>query len=243
MTVVMPAMTAAQEQAWLTLFQLTSRLGRTWCLVGGQMVHMYCAERGLTPVRATEDADAMLDVRAQPDILERFTKSLLQLGWDTAGESPEGHQHRWLKGTAQIDVLIPSKVGRRATDRRGATGGTTIEAAGGQQAIDRAEVVSVDVAGTVGEVLRPNMAGALVMKAAAYCNPQDRYRERHLTDFALLSAMINRSDELASVLGRRDLGYLRPALADLGRRPDLIAAVEGADRGGDLLGRICQAEH
>ena len=41
-------MTAVQEQAWQTLFRLSARLGRSWCLVGGQMVHLYCAERGVT---------------------------------------------------------------------------------------------------------------------------------------------------------------------------------------------------
>lgn len=127
MTVVMPAMTTAQVQAWAALFHLSARLGRTWCLVGGQMVHLYCAEGGCTPNRPTEDADAVLGVRAQPDIVERFTHALVEMGWSSAGESPEGHQHRWVRDGAQIDVLIPTDVGRRAASRRGATGGTTIK--------------------------------------------------------------------------------------------------------------------
>ncbi len=242
----MPPMTAAQEQAWLTLFQLTACLGRSWCLVGGQMVHLYCAERGFTPNRPTEDADAVLDIRAQPNILAQFTQALIDLGWATAGESPDGHQHRWAKpvahvateSSAQIDVLIPTNVGARAAGRRGATAGTTVQTPGGQQALDRAELVTVDVAGTVGEVPRPNLAGALVIKAAAYRNRLDQHRDRHLTDFSVLAAMVQRSDNLPTTLRRRDLDHLRPALTDLRRRPELTAAVPGADRGMDVLARI-----
>jgi hypothetical protein len=66
----MPPMSVAQERAWRALFELSARLGRSWCLVGGQMVHLYCAERGFTPNRPTEDADTVLDVQARPDILD-----------------------------------------------------------------------------------------------------------------------------------------------------------------------------
>ncbi|GAA0634462.1 hypothetical protein GCM10009547_43120 [Sporichthya brevicatena] len=238
MTVVMPPMTEAQEQAWLTLFQLSERLGRTWSLVGGQMVHLYCAERGFAPNRPTEDADTVLDVRGQPGIVGRFTRALMDLGWASAGESPDGHQHRWTRGAAQLDVLIPTHVGPRAAGRRGATGGTTVQAPGGQQAIDRAELVVVDVRGVVGEVSRPNMTGALVIKAAAQQNKSDRHRDRHLHDFAVLAAMVQRSDALAATLRPRDVGYLRRTLADLDARPDVIASIAGADRGVDVLARI-----
>lgn len=42
-----------------------------------------------------------------------FTKTLTDLGFKSLGESPsilegvKGVQHRWVKGDAQIDVLIP----------------------------------------------------------------------------------------------------------------------------------------
>ena len=85
-------MSAAQERAWRALFELCARLGPSWCLVGGQMVHLYCAERGFTPNRPTEDADTVLDVRARPDILDGFTRALIEMGWTSAGESLEGHQ-------------------------------------------------------------------------------------------------------------------------------------------------------
>jgi hypothetical protein len=118
------------------------------------MVHLYCAERGFAPSRPTEDADTVLDVRAHPDILDRFTRALIDLGWSSAGESPDGHQHRWLGGGSQIDVLIPTGLGARAAGCRGAGGGTTLET-------------------------------------------RDSHRLRHLTDFAVLAAMVQRNDNLA----------------------------------------------
>jgi hypothetical protein len=238
MTVVLPAMTQAQEGAWRTLLQLFERVGSTWCLVGGQMVHLYCAERGVTPNRPTEDADTVLDVRAQPDILDRFTRALMDLGWSSAGESPDGHQHRWVQSDSRMDVLIPTRLGARAAGRQAAGGGTTLATPGGQQALDRAELVSVDLVGQVGQIPRPNMTGALVIKAAAYTNPRDNYRLRHLTDFAVLAAMVQRSDNLAATLRPNDLKYLRPTLDDLGARPQVVASIDGADRGLDILSRI-----
>ena len=148
MATVMPPMSAAQERACRALFEPRTFL----CLVRGQMVHLYCAERGFTPNRPTEDADTVLDVRARPDILGRFTRALIEMGWTSAGESLESHQHRWLKDRSQIDVFIPTNAGQTAAGRRGATRGTTLETRGGQQAVDRAELVIVEVADEVGQV-------------------------------------------------------------------------------------------
>lgn len=238
MTVFLPRMTAAQEGAWLTLLQLHERVGPRWCLVGGQMVHLYCAERGVAPNRPTEDADTVLDVRAHPDVLATFTRALVDLGWVSAGESPDGHQHRWVRAESQMDVLVPRGLGARASGRKGVGGGTTLATAAGQQALDRAGLVEVDVAGTVGQVPRPNMAGALVIKAAAYGNRHDAYRLRHLVDFALLAAMVQRSDALATSFRASDFKYIAPAIDDLIARPDIVASVDGADRGVEVVSRI-----
>lgn len=64
----MPVMSAGQEQAWHTLMDLHEAVPTDWALVGGQMVNLHCAERGGVPPRPTDDADTVVDVRAQPDI-------------------------------------------------------------------------------------------------------------------------------------------------------------------------------
>jgi hypothetical protein len=49
----------------------------------------------------------VLDVRAHPHVLRDFTAALVSIGFTTAGETPEGHQHRWVRDLASIDILIP----------------------------------------------------------------------------------------------------------------------------------------
>lgn len=121
-------MTPAQAEAWHTLFEVYTAHPEGWALVGGQMVHSLCWEREANPPRPTQDADIVLDVRAQPTMLFDFTKTLTGLGYKSAGESPsilegvKGVQHRWAKGDAQIDVLIPRFLGEHADNRTGVTG-------------------------------------------------------------------------------------------------------------------------
>jgi hypothetical protein len=152
---------------------------------------------------------------------------VLESGWCLVGG-------QMINGGPKIDVLIPRHVGERAARRRGASSGTTLETSGAQQALDRAELIEVSVEGRDGRIPRPNMAGAPVIKAAAYANTRDR----HLTDFVTLTTLVNRSDRLGETFTKRDKAYLRPVLAECARRPELLAQVEGIDRGLYVLARI-----
>lgn len=76
MTIQAPRMTAAQAEAWHALFQVFRAHSQGWALIGGQMVHSLCWERGATPPRPTQDADTVLDIRAQPTMLYDFTATL-----------------------------------------------------------------------------------------------------------------------------------------------------------------------
>lgn len=123
MTVTLTGLTERQRQSWLGLLDVAADFPNGWCLVGGQMVHLYCQERGSSPSRPTNDGDVVLDVRAQPNVLRDFTGALAALGFTSAGVSPEGHQHRWVRDRASIDLLIPQGLGRAAGSRTGITGG------------------------------------------------------------------------------------------------------------------------
>ncbi|CAM3152731.1 hypothetical protein NODU109028_00210 [Nocardioides dubius] len=105
-----------------------------WTLVGGQLVHLHCAERGASPTRPTNDIDAVINIRADVDLLARFTGALKRLGF-TADTTGEGVQHRWRLDEAQIDVLIPEGVGERSAARLGVNGAPTISAPGTTQAL------------------------------------------------------------------------------------------------------------
>jgi hypothetical protein len=231
MTVVLTGLTERQRQSWIGLLDVAADFPDGWCLVGGQMVHLYCQERGFSPSRPTNDGDVVLDVRAQPNVLRDFTGALAAVGFTSAGVSPEGHQHRWVRDRASIDVLIPQGLGRAADTRTGITGGTTLATPGAQQAINRSEPVTVQVDEAVGTIRRPNMLGALVAKAAAFSVPSDPAKERHLTDFATLAAMARGSDRIGQQLTARDWRYLTPIFVALDNSRRLWASIEGAERG------------
>lgn len=197
----MPAMPLPQEQVWLSLFRIADHLPDGWTLIGGQMVHLYCAERGVEPHRITIDGDAVVDIRADRQMLERFTQELRRLDFRSEGVSAEGHEHRWRNGDAVIDVLIAHSLGARSQKATGVTGSTTVSASGAQQALNRSELVDVLIGDTSGRVRRPNLVGALIIKAAAMSAPTGD-RERHKADFALLSTMIRPGDNLTGLTAR-----------------------------------------
>lgn len=200
-----------------------------WTLVGGQLTHLHCAERGGAPPRPTNDLDAVMDVRQRPDALAVFTGHLVSMGFASAGVSPNGFQHRFVRGAAQIDVLIPRHLGERGESRPGATGSPTIAAPGSQQALDRTERVRLEVAGVQGTVLRPNLLGALVGKASAMEIMADPARSRHLEDFAVLASMLSARDlrQTMSTLDRYRLGDMVARVSESG----LIEQIPGSARG------------
>lgn len=230
MSVVLPAMTAAQTVGWHALLDLYDRKPTGWTLVGGQMVHLHCAERGASPTRPTDDIDAVLDVRAEPQVLWNVTQALARLGFAPAGESWQGHQHRWVCGEAVIGILIPRHLGERASSRRGVGGGTTLETRAAQQALDRTTDVAVEVAGRSGTVRRPSLLGSLVAKSAAFTIPLDTGRDRHLADLAVLLTLVMPADRLQEATAR-DLRYLDTARSTLALTPRILGAVPGADDG------------
>jgi hypothetical protein len=132
----MPAMSVAQAASWFGIMDLYEHLDTGWTLVGGQLVHLHCAERGSSPERPTDDIDTVVDVRAAPDMLATFPQTLVDLGFrpDTSGT---GHQHRWRRDEAQIDVLLPDGVGERAALVMKAAAHTAVgDAARGRHRID-----------------------------------------------------------------------------------------------------------
>ncbi len=229
--VVLDGLSAHQEQSWRGILGLSYSVPRNWCLVGGRMVYLLCRERGTFPPRPTEDADAVLDVRARPGILGEVTAALLALGFQPNGESWEGHQHRWVRESGQIDILIARGVGERAGSRRGATSGTVPETPGAQGALDRAEAVDVRLRDTAGTVWRPGPLGAIALKAAAAQLPSDRYRKRHLIDLAVLATLLEPADVKGFVATGGEKRRIATALGLLAADRATVASVPGADEG------------
>lgn len=203
MILKIPALTEGQAQSWRGLLAEAEIVPAGWCLVGAQMVHLHCRERGAFPNRPTDDVDTVLDIRAHPQMLRTFTGALSSVGFRSSGESWEGHQHRWVRDQAQIDVLFPSNLGERARRRTGVTG----------------------------VVYRPSLLGALLMKSAAYSVTQDRYRERHLIDVAVLCAIVNAGDLRHASFTPREIRRISTALDALESQGGELASVGGAVEG------------
>jgi hypothetical protein len=234
--ITMPAMSAKQAASWHALMDLYERLPEHWVLVGGQMVHLHCAEHDHFPERPTDDADTVVDVRADPKMLESFTGALDALGFkpDTSGD---GLQHRWTKGDAQVDVLLPDGVGENALKRHGVGGAPTIETQGGSQALARAEVVEVEIDGRRGFVRRPNIIGSLVMKAAAHDAIRDAAKGRHRRDFVTLAALVAARDFRQAALRPKDRKRLRAMLAACRADDQVMSGMDGASAALDRLER------
>lgn len=237
--IVFPAMGDAQEAAWHALMELSERVETGWTLIGGQLVHLHCAERGFAPARPTNDVDTVVDIRASQDMLETFTAAMKDIGFspDTSGD---GVQHRWNRGLAQFDVLIPEGVGERAASRVGAGGAPTISAPGTTQALARTQIVEVTVGPKTGTVPRPTLVGALVAKAAARTEvAADRARSRHCTDFVVLASLIAASDFRDVELNSKDLRRLRNMVGKC-RADDAAMAMENAAEALDRLERAAR---
>jgi hypothetical protein len=227
--IVMPAMTREQEAAWHGLLDLSERVPEGWTLVGGQMVHLHCAERGFTPHRSTPDVDAVVDARRVPKIFATFTRALEEVGFQVNGETMMGKQHRWVRGEAMIDVLIPQNLGR-AAEIPSASGKPGLETPGAQFALDRSERVEVEVGSRSGRVARPSLVGAVIAKSAAYSVTLDRNRARHLDDICVLSAMLTARDLRGVELSKKEREYLRPAVR-LAQNHERISEIDGAPDG------------
>jgi hypothetical protein len=225
--IVLPVMPAEQTASWLALLDLYERLNRGWTLIGGQLVHLHCAERGRFPDRATNDADAVIDVRADPTMLLTFSTALTELGFRSAGVSAEGLQHRWLRDQACLDVLLPEGIGERAKARAGVTGSPTLPTQGGTQALARSQVVAVTVDGRSGHVLRPNLVGALVAKAAAHANTGARDPRRHRRDFLVLAGLITAADFRDETVTGKDRQRLRRMLTAIDKDAELTLELTG----------------
>lgn len=143
---------------------------------------------------------------------------LEQQDFQPDGISGDGRAHRYRHKTLDppvlVDVLAPDNVSARA-NLTTTPPGRTVEVPGGTQSLHRREWVEVSLAsGSRGRVPRPNLLGALVIKAAATTLPERR--ERHFNDLALLCSLIADPFEMRDQVDASDTRWLRRAgaLAD-----------------------------
>lgn len=182
-------------RASTSLIDVAEIMPRGWAVAGGQMVYLHCAQRGSLPERPSDDGDVVVDVHAHGYALRDFIAALTKVGFKSAGPTPQGYQHRWIRGDAQIDVLGPRHLDPFAARRDRATGLTTIAAPGAQHLLNRLEQVDVSLDGRRGKVFRPDLMGALASKAAAFKEiVVEEAKERHLIDVLTLAEFVSRRE-------------------------------------------------
>lgn len=140
-------------------------------------------------------------------------------------------------------MLLPEGIGQRASQRAGVTGSPALPTEGGTQALRRSETVAVTVDGREGFVRRPNLVGALVVKAAAHGNQGDPDPRRHRRDFVVLAGLLTARDFAAEDVNktdRRRLGQVVKAIradAELPLElPDARASIDRLVVAAKLLG-------
>lgn len=226
------------EDARFTLLDLYDELPRHWMLVGGQMIHLHCWQRGRRAPRVTTDADIIINIRAKRTVLGSVTKFLQDRGFEEDGRSPANVGHRWKRRRLSIDVLIPEGLSEERSRARTITGARTVQVPGGTQAIARAQTVEVDVAGRVGRIIRPSLLGALVGKAASLEIAVDPVRDRHSSDFATLASLIDNPAAMSQLVTPKD--RLRAA-AMLGHLPATDPAWRASENGEAARGMTIMA--
>ena len=109
---------------------------------------------------------------------------------------------------------------------------------GGTQALKRSETVAVTVSGREGYVCRPNLVGALVVKAAAHTNVGDQDPRRHRRDFLVLAGLITAGDFASEDLSKKDRQRLRVIMAAIEKDRELLLETSGAT---DAITRLKRA--
>jgi len=224
----LPAVAGSLVDIWRGLADLAVAAGDLpWTIVGGQMVLLHGLEHGRTPDRVTNDIDTAVDVRTDPQAVARLVAVLADLGYETAGTSPDGHAYRFKKRSPKrttvvdftvvnddshsaddpttdlvVDVLVPEGLGPR-TDITTIGRATAFPVSGVTQALRRSELVPVDVRGTAVWIPRPNLLGAIVAKATA-CSVDARDTGRHHTDLVFLCGLVDDPFELAGDVDSKD---------------------------------------
>lgn len=202
--------------AWSTVVEFAEHgISRQWTLVGGLMVAAHARRAGLVMRRPTDDVDALVDYWANRSSLKNARAALAAVGFHLSADERHAYRFRNVDGR-KVDLMVadhlPSRMSPRL-DRRPA-----FEVPAGEQAIRRRDYYRLRFRGGASvEIGVPDELGALVAKGAAWQADQ-RDRERHLDDAAVLLACIEDASSLdygsASSNDRKRVDAVTSVIAD-----------------------------
>lgn len=226
--IIIPELGDDYHQLWVDLMRLSDEARVPWTLIGAHMVALHGWESGREPIRPSEDADVLVDVRAVAKGTERFSQALIQAGFELDGVTPQGIGHRFRHGPVQLDVLAPDGIGERASIRTIGKA-RTVEVPGGTQALRRSEDVDVRSRSKRGTVPRPNLLGALLVKvrAIAVDDAPDAQRQ----DVAFLLSLVEDPQPLIRDMSGRERTWLRRHRSFADQGSPCWAGIEAAEEG------------
>ena len=201
MTVRILPSSDAEAGLWRTTLEVAQLFrGWPWVIIGAQAVMLLAHERGRPAGRTTGDIDVVLDIRVVVGGSRAAAGRLVDAGFLP---SPQ-HQHRFVRGTEQVDLLAPDHLGPNA-DLTTIPPQSTSEVPGGTRALATRHEIEIDVIGVgTGTLPVPSLAGALVIKVRAW---QARRAARDLEDIVRLLDLVTNAaaerDELKADERRR----------------------------------------
>lgn len=214
----------AQSNAiWKMILEISAKQPTGWTLVGAQMVALHGFEHGRSRPRSSADADIIVDARAIQGGTRQLSQALRDLGFDLDEVSPEGVGHRFRRGLDMIDVLAPDGGGDRI-DLTTIPPAHTVRVPGGTQALGRAELVEISLEGAIARISRPNLLGAILLKARAV--EVDDMPDHQRQDLAFLLSLVDDPRALAKDLKGGERGWLR-------RRSEMLVRNHRAWRAAD----------
>lgn len=208
---------APSEEArrlWERALALAGDLGEgsTWTLIGGVMVQLHAVEHRRQP-RFTDDIDVLGDSRRRPPATRPIVEAILRQGGEMEDppSSAEDLGYRFDIHGDTVEVLgtdgvrsDPMTIGRYVT----------IQVPGGTQALSRSEVVRVSIDGAPPvAVRRPDLLGAILIKARAVAQARREKFESDRQDLVLLLSLV--ADPRALAAGSKLKSSERKWLRDI----------------------------
>jgi len=201
-----PDLGHAHHEMWVELMTLGGRSPAPWTLIGAQMVALHGWALGQDQMRASEDADLLIDCRVAVKGVPLLVAALIDDDFELYEESMMGVGHRFRRGQVKLDVLAPDGIGERADLH---TVGTfhTVRVPGGTQALGRSSNVAVRSRDVEGTVPMPSLLGAILVKVRAIA--VDDVPEAQRRDVAFLLSLVEDPDVLKTELTKTEIKWLR----------------------------------
>lgn len=200
----LPVADERDRATWSALLDLAAAADG-WTLIGARMVQLHAAERAVVVPRTSLDGDALADARDRNGT-RRIARALEALHFALDTPSAFGVGHVFRRGTVEIDLLAPDGLNTRAR-RITVPPAYTVQVPGGTQALRRTELVTVRLGRRRGPLPRPNLLGAILVKARAVA--VDDVPDAQRVDLALLLSFVDDPDALVAELRGQERQWLR----------------------------------